>query len=75
MMGDLITGGVLAAIVAACIWWRRLDDRRQLIRDAEYEHRMLMRGDITGIYGRYPPPAETRGIGIWGIGDPQERRV
>ncbi|BAX92049.1 hypothetical protein [Mycobacterium shigaense] len=37
----------------------------RLVHNADHEHRLVQQGDMDGIYGDFPPPDPTRGIGIW----------
>ena len=39
--------------------------RARLIAHADREHRQVQQGNVDGIYGAYPVPDETRGMGIW----------
>lgn len=41
---------------------------RQLIEDADTQHRCVQMGLLAGVYGNYPPPRECRGMGIWMAG-------
>lgn len=38
---------------------------RRLTSNADREHKLVQQGSSDGIYGDFPVPAETEGIGIW----------
>lgn len=63
---NIVGGLVIKYLDRHLIWGPRRD---ALLRDAEIQHQQLLEGKMIGIYGRFPPPEETRGMGIWGMDD------
>lgn len=43
----------------------RHEAERRWMSNADREHRLVQQGSSDGIYGDYPVPAETEGLGIW----------
>lgn len=43
----------------------RHEAERRWTTNADREHRLVQQGSSDGIYGDFPVPAETEGLGIW----------
>lgn len=77
----LLLAGVLAVKLAPVLQRKNAAQRgaeRQrkadLVKRADEEHAMVLRGDAAGVYGQYPPPAPIWGMGIWMVdGDRRDR--